>query len=156
MKLVFFTDYHQEWVPVFPAVCLAGVLVSVLRGRFGLTAPTQTGGALCRYLELVLSPVIEKVKNPCHNGYHCTPGVLCILAMPWLSLRAGLRCISLGKIFPLERNLVGSSVISRGFPSWGETLWQASHGTCPPHLLDITNRAPKGRVLTFNHFCRSS
>lgn len=25
-------------------------------------------------------------------------------------------------------------------------------GTCTPHLLDITNTAAKGRVLTFNHF----
>lgn len=65
---VFFTDYHQQWAPVFPAVCQSGVLVSVLQDRFGLTAPTQTGGSFLGCLELVLSRVIQKVETSHHLG----------------------------------------------------------------------------------------
>lgn len=51
--------------------------------------------------------------------------VLYTPAMPWLSVRGKLGCISLGNRSPLEINLEGSSVISRGLPSLDETLWQA-------------------------------
>lgn len=78
--------------------------------------------------------------------------VICTLAMPWLSVRTRLVCITLDKRSLLVRNLEGSPVISRGLLSLNDALWQASVWNVPAPLFGGADWGCKAGVLLSTFF----
>lgn len=78
--------------------------------------------------------------------------VICALAMPWLSVRTRLVCITLDKRSPLVSNVEGSPGISMGLLSLNDALWQALVRNVPTPLFGGADWGCKAGILLSTFF----